>query len=195
MKLSLLTSAFLGITIAQSNPESAVPTYYGGNGHYYELITGSFTFGDALADAATMSFLGEAGHLVTITSAGEQAFLNALTGTTHYYIAASDVASEGDWKWVAGPEAGSSFWISGTTEPGFYSNWAPGEPNNLGGNEDFAMANWGFGGTWNDVNGTQTLAYVVEYSIDVPEPGTLAAFGAGLAALSFTARRQRKTGR
>ena len=192
-KLSILVSAFLAITVSQTNSASAVPTYWGGNGHYYELITGNFTFGQALTQAASMSHLGETGHLVTITSAAEQTFLNGLTGSTLYYIGAADTGTEGDWKWVAGPEAGESFWISGTTQPGYYSNWSFSEPNDLGGNEDFAVANWGFGGTWNDINGTQTLAYVVEYSINVPEPGTLAAFGAGLAALGLAARRRRKT--
>jgi hypothetical protein len=190
--LAIAAAAALCSGILQTKEAVAIPTQWAGNGHYYELISGSFTFGQALTQAGSMTHLGATGHLVTITSAGEQSFLNTLTGGSElYYIGASDSVTEGDWKWIVGPETGSSFWISGITQPGFYANWAGGEPNNgAGANEHVAVGNWSFNGSWNDLQGTQQLSYVVEYSIDVPEPGVLALLGIAVAGLGL-ARRKR----
>ncbi|NBW01987.1 MAG: hypothetical protein EBR85_09980, partial [Betaproteobacteria bacterium] len=71
-----------------------------------------------------------------------------------------------------GPEAGLQFWqgaaaganVSGgaTRVATPYSNWAGGEPNDSGGNEDAAYAIGG--GSWNDYPTTTAVAaYIVEY--------------------------------
>ena len=192
--LKFAAVALVGFGVLQAAPASAVPVQWGGNGHYYELISGTFTSSQAFSGAAAQTHLGVSGHLVTITSAGEQSFLNTLTGGSElYHIGASDSASEGDWTWLVGPEAGAIFESSGVVQAGFYSNWSGGEPNNAGGAEHLAIANWGVNGSWNDIAGTsdQVLSYVVEFSIEVPAPGAAAIFGLAIAGLGF-ARRKRQ---
>ena len=89
----------------------------GGNDHYYELIVGTFSFAESLAAAESSTYLGLTGHLVTITSAEEQAFLDGAFGSDStndselaasiYWIGASDSGTEGEWRWVSGPESGT----------------------------------------------------------------------------------------
>ena len=92
------------------------------------------TWTEALNAAAGKSYNGMTGHLVTITSAEENSFLSTLVQqkvTTGWdnksaWIAASDAATEGQWKWMAGPEAGTLFWngnMSGAAVNGSYNAW------------------------------------------------------------------------
>jgi hypothetical protein len=85
------------------------------------------------------------GHLATIRNSDDQAFV---FGTFSNYggvqrllwIGLTDGASEGTFRWVDG-------------SPVTYTNWASGEPNNAGANENFvAMYYPGFNqpGKWND---------------------------------------------
>ncbi|MBR5409101.1 MAG: CHAP domain-containing protein, partial [Clostridia bacterium] len=78
------------------------------------------------------------GHLVTITSAQEQSFVEGLISGANMngvWIGASDTANEGTWEWVTG-------------ETFAYSNWDSGEPNNDG-NEDYGCI-YPHTGKWND---------------------------------------------
>ena len=134
------------------------------NGHYYAFFNGAddakFTwrampFADALARAASMSHLGIRGHLATITSQAEQDFVLKIfrepgrpplgISELKFWIAASDTAVEGQWRWVAGPEAGQQFWQGSVDARGNitgqsfgYENWLKSdsggtffEPNDL----------------------------------------------------------------
>ena len=80
----------------------------GGNGHYYEYVTGNQTWTDAKTAAEGKSHLGVAGHLVTITSGAEQAFVNTIRTDSlglpdwRPWIGLSDAASEGNYQWVTG---------------------------------------------------------------------------------------------
>ncbi|QWE29102.1 flagellar filament capping protein FliD [Polynucleobacter sp. AM-7D1] len=55
----------------------------------------------------------------------------------------------------------SDFQIRGIN---LYSNWATGEPNDSGGNEDYANFSQPQGFQWNDLNANPIGAYVVEYN-------------------------------
>jgi len=149
----------------------SAPVRNAGNGHYYELVTGVFTWDQAFAGAQTRSNLGRTGYLVTITTAQEEAFLQAqgFYNGQAVWAGGSDNAQEGIWQWVSGPETGSVFFTT-TGGCAIYCNWDPGEPNNAGGSENYLMI---YGtttgrpiGNWNDVNvnnGFVNGGYIVEY--------------------------------
>lgn len=170
---------------------AAAATQWAGNGHYYEYFGGSFGWNAARAAALASSFNGQQGYLVTITSAGENAFLAGLTGNTAW-TGGSDEVTEGTWRWMDGPEAGTAFWINGVTQT--YANWNGGEPNNVG-NEDYLHFNFGGSGGWNDVPAGFTHGYIVEYGglgAYVPEPSAWALLILGFGAVGGALRRTRK---
>jgi hypothetical protein len=110
------------------------------NGHSYYRSTGTANWQTAKSNCSNMG-----GHLVTITTSGEQAFIFGLWPSG--WIGLTDEVTEGTWKWVTG-------------ETYSYTNWNSGEPNNSG-NEDYVQ--FVSGGKWNDLNGTSSLAYVLEF--------------------------------
>lgn len=98
----------------------------GGNGHFYEYVPGIFSWSEARDAAAARTFQGRPGHLVTISSAEENAFVaNAFDAESNQFawIGASDEAVEGEWRWVVGPETGTQFSNEKTPTPPF--NYAP----------------------------------------------------------------------
>lgn len=110
------------------------------NGHSYYRSTGSAVWTTARTNCSNMG-----GHLVTITSAGEQNFLYTLWPSG--WIGLTDEVIEGTWKWVTG-------------ETYSYTNWNSGEPNNSG-NEDYVQ--FVTNGRWNDLNNNSSLPYVLEF--------------------------------
>ncbi len=144
--------------------------------HYYEFVSDSgISWTAAEAAAASRTYFGLQGYLVTLTSQEEADFSGA-QASGFGWIGATDVAVEGEWRWVTGPEAGTQFWqgLANGTELTF-ANWNGGEPNNSGG-EDYAhiaaasvIRGGASIGAWNDLpnNGGggayASQGYVVEY--------------------------------
>ncbi|MBN2530997.1 MAG: choice-of-anchor D domain-containing protein [Deltaproteobacteria bacterium] len=142
--------------------------YFSGNGHFYETrnVGSPITWTDAKNAAAAATYNGLQGYLATITSLEENDFVYSKI-TSHTWLGASDAESEGDWKWVTGPENGTSFWsgdYSGSAVDDLFNSWASGEPNDSGGNEDYAQM-YGTSTTWNDLpdSSGDMMSYVVEY--------------------------------
>lgn len=166
----------------------AAPTQWtvasGGNDHWYEWIQAATDWDTARAAALASSFNGQAGYLATITSAAENAFVgnNMAQGTT-VYVGGSDAAVETEWRWVDGPEAGNLF---------SYTNWNPGEPNNLGG-EHVLHINFGTALGWNDIPASLGYGYVVEYNAAptaISSPATWALILPALLAAVWASRRR-----
>jgi hypothetical protein len=164
------TDSFTYTVLQSANP------YY--SDHYYEFVSvpGGITWSAAQTAAAGKQLYGLQGYLVTITSAGEQNFVNTKLNGTTAWMGASDVSLEGAWRWVTGPEAGTQFCTEtggggysnstgGYTAFGScYNNWNAGEPNNYSGDEDYGQFLGGDTGLWNDLSSTNTVpGYVVEY--------------------------------
>lgn len=132
----------------------------GGNGHYYESVSTPLTWETANSAANAAVYLGLAGHLATVTSQPENDFIIANFSNPQFlggYQPDGSIEPAGGWAWVTG-------------ESWSYTNWASGEPNNSGSTEKY-LEYFAGGPNWNDVSGSATRTYVVEY--EVPEPSTL----------------------
>jgi hypothetical protein len=149
----------------------------GGNDHaYLRVFDPHLNWEQANIAAQSRVFNGEFGHLVSITSAAENAFI----ASTLY-----DVAYLG--RYAIGALDDPLRWITG--EPAVYQNYAPGEPNS--GLEDILQIYLGFPypGQWNDLNRNEPLGggYIVEFNT-VPEPCSALLVMVGSAVLVISQR-------
>ena len=154
--------------------------------HFYEYVSGTISWTNSKTSASNRSYFGRVGYLATMSSEAENNFIwklmssdawfgacdemnevNASKGTTSF---ASQAAVEGRWHWVTGPEKGTNFSIGNTPSitlvSGQYHKWAPGEPNNSGG-EHYGQFYSSNNGQWNDLPNTNLPGYICEYG-DMP---------------------------
>ena len=121
------------------------------NGHEYRLIPSYKTWAEAKLDCEARG-----GHLVTITSSAENTLVTGLTHMGSVWIGLTDEITEGEFQWVTG-------------EAVDYTNWAPGEPNDAGGEDYTELYD---SGEWNDIPSGQSHPYVCEWenyvTSDVP---------------------------
>ena len=129
--------------------------WWQGNGSYYQLVSSQVSWTEARDAAAASSIGARVGHLVTIASAEENAFiLENATPCDRVWIGLSDAGVEGTFAWVTG-------------EPLGFTNWAGGEPNGDT-DENYGELNGSCGdgrGRWNDLTNTSGGGryYVIEY--------------------------------
>ena len=156
-------SRTFSITMGQAN-------YLPSTGHYYWFKSKiGVTWSETKALAEAENYYGLKGYLATILSADEAKLIGEQASGTGW-IGGSDAETEGVWKWVTGPEAGTVM---------SYTFWNTGEPNQLG-DEDYAhitQPGVGIKGSWNDLSNTgdpsgnyQPKGYVVEFGGSPGDP-------------------------
>jgi serine/threonine protein kinase len=113
------------IVPSQSGPnrpaQEAAAAY---NGHSYKFYPEQLTWKEAKAKCETLG-----GRLVIIDLPAENQFVGGLigkAGALDAWIGITDEAVEGNWRTVTGQQQA-------------YTNWAPGQPNDQGSGEDFAL--------------------------------------------------------
>ena len=160
------------------------------NGHYYQYINEPMYWNDAFDATAgclyTMELDGQTlcGYFAQINSQSENDYLvNKVYETTGenldaWFGAADDGGrtgdnslyggwNEGDWRWVMGPNAGTTI---------NFTNWSEEEPNNASNGVDEteeAAELYGNSGTWNDLSNYASegqLGFLVEFSTDFLVP-------------------------
>ena len=113
-------------------------------GSVYTLMNEAVSWSDANAACQAAGL-----QLASVNSAAENALLLTAAAGNAVWIGGTDAAIDGTWKWSP----------SGT--PLSYTNWASGEPNNYGRNEDCVHLS-GTSGKWNDVNCARKFKFVCE---------------------------------
>ncbi len=140
LMLTLGTAAFSQAQVIQYQ----APTGPGGTWNLYEFILGTDSFQNAhnASNGVANPLPGESalGYLVEIGSAYENTVVNNISYRGDAWIGFTDRfggapgASEGTFAWTNGAPVG-------------YTNWNPGEPNNVGGEDGVHISG---GGGWND---------------------------------------------
>ena len=195
---------------ALARPAHAAPVQWkvedGGNGHYYDVGGSGPEVGmwePSRAEAASKSFAGLPGHLATITSPAEEAFiLDHFRNLSDVYLggvqAPNSAAPDQGWSWITGEPWDFTYWGKLPTTPDEPTDGiGPRSPEN---NDENYLSMYGVfftGGRWNDVNGmrlpSNVVGYLVEYEAVTPEPSS-AALSLALGALALL-RRTRGTRR
>lgn len=123
-------------------------------GHKYELFDTPVSW-----ETAKKVCENKGGHLAVITSQSEQNTINELISSgklTYYNIGATNINNINEWQWV-------------TNEKMIYTNWAVGEPNNVGNIERYLSVfnTENYFGQWNDTTNSSTSGisngFICEY--------------------------------
>jgi hypothetical protein len=142
----------------------------GPNGHYYQVFSApGIGWNDAKAAAEAMTYGCLKGHLATITSYEEDAFIDQLRRTCRLQQLwvggrqpADELVATANWTWITGEGA-----ISGANGGETYSNWRFEEPNDYGGPGSEQFLGVGLFGefVWNDEAdySGNIWGYVVEF--------------------------------
>jgi branched-chain amino acid transport system substrate-binding protein len=170
--VALVLTVFTPATMAADADPVQWSAASGGNDHWYQLSPRPVEgLDDAIELAASTTWMGQPGYVVSILSEGEKDLLvDAFGGESEYVIGYTDRDEEGSWTWVSG-------------EPSGYEFWASGEPNDYN-DEDYAVMNWQHEhqpegpeppGAWNDLQDAYGFA-IFEFdgltvSIDITPGG------------------------
>ena len=110
-------------------------------------VNNKMTWKDARSYAQALG-----GDLAIINTSAKQSAVNSKVSTIgEAWIGCTDEAVEGTWRWVDGTLLSSG-----------YNNWAPGEPNNTDGGEDYGYIYNTNNFKWNDHPGTKVHSFLVE---------------------------------
>jgi hypothetical protein len=128
------------------------------NRHYYELRTETLNRDDAAAFAATLTFRGVTGHLVTINRADEQKFAAILASGTPVWTDVNDISNEGSFVYSSGAESGSALTYTAA--------WGAGQPSNTNNGDCVQLS---ADGSWTAEPCTDTKAFLVEFECPAGE--------------------------
>jgi hypothetical protein len=138
--------------VSQTGYADSPLVQYLGNGHYYQRIDTFKTWTNARDHCQSLN-----GYLATLTSKEENdfAYQNLIQQVTQpgvpVLLGSTDQASEGNWQWTTG-------------ETWSYTNWAPGQPDNNGGQDYLAFwNNPAYPGQWDDTYGEVLLPFICEW--------------------------------
>jgi Protein of unknown function (DUF642)/Lectin C-type domain len=149
--------------LARPGAAQSTPVFDAANGHWYQAVSapGGIAWGDANAAAQALIYAGYPGHLVTITSAEENAFLLdhlPLPRADQWWIGAYQDRNAPDYR-----EPGGGWrWV--TSEPWSFTFWITGLPDNSQGAQDYAAIDTRYSDQWDDRNRNDLLGgYLVEF--------------------------------
>jgi hypothetical protein len=157
-------------------------TGLGGNGHFYEPVLA--TNGVTWTNAQTIAAL-RGGYLATITSSAENNLVAGLVSNNPSFWVVDGGGGDGPWigaiKLPGATSPVNWTWVNG--ESFSYNNWASGQPNNSGGNQDHIQlySPTGLMGTnWNDAGNFETAfvhGFIIEYDTFANKTGQTVSFG------------------
>lgn len=155
MDLKWMTAACAALIVGGASAQNAVQwrVVDGGNGHWYRLSSVTHRWYDARDQS-----VGQGGHLATIASAEEEAFVLALGGNRAWI---------GAFQEPGACEPGCFVWVTG--EPWTYARWMGGQPDGFNGVENYLEIRGQNG--WNDLNAGWQLQYYIEWSADCNADG------------------------
>jgi hypothetical protein len=160
------TVTFTGTTQTLRAGASVWRVRSGGSGNAFQYVVGGRSWVSANNQVQNDLLLGVTGHLATIHSVGENAFVATLVAKLcpnetnpsrckyQGWIGLSDTAVQGSFRWVTG-------------EALTFTRWAVGEPSGKN-NEDHVEID--LTGFWSDTNGASSTneGYVVEWKVTWP---------------------------
>jgi hypothetical protein len=142
---------------AVSSTPPAANCYYVEHGnHYYYRCTDALNWANARA-----SCQGVGMDLIRIDDADENTFFKGLVRNVNTWFDANDITPEGEWRWKDNDDL---FWLgaaAGAPQNGLYNDWASGEPNNYGGDNDCGHF-WQNNNGWADGDCDLAMDYVCE---------------------------------
>ena len=147
--LSIAAFCLIAVLSANSQEDQGNSRVRYFNGHKYTFVPDKVRWRDANEQSAERG-----GHLVTITSKGEQAFIEEFLKSQGdsgncTWLGFSDDEKEGQWEWVTGEEVK-------------FTNWGPGQPDNGYGCQNYAWIGWYGNGLWDDNLEGAKLPFIVE---------------------------------
>ena len=120
-------------------------------GRIYKIFDTQISWFDAQAYCESVG-----GHLVTITSAEEQTFVETYMSVNNF---SADI-------WIGAYNDGSGVWHWTTDEIFEFTNWETNRPDCYNGNEWFVQLNNRYFGQWNDLPPTSSIAFYCEWEAE-----------------------------
>lgn len=117
----IILSGSLATAITEENRVSIPSDAVVYHGHSYKVYDVSITWTEAYEACKKLG-----GHLATITSSGEEKFIEKQISTTGqklmYWLGGTDAETEGVWKWITGEKWSYTKWDSSNGQPDNYNN-------------------------------------------------------------------------